>query len=170
MRPALLLSLCALTALAPVPRHGAEHGGETLLRLASGTRRVAPSRQVVSATPEPASIISRLYAADFHANFILRTNYAAPSPVGSVAPPTVVYVPISHAVVIPPAKQIVTPAFIFPSDGSNYYWHILAADSPAGPWHTNEKNLKWPPVGVRDVVWTNQSGVFKMLGTPEMIP
>lgn len=115
---------------------------------------------------------ARLYSADFARSYILRTNYPAPSPVsGAQESPVVKAVPISRAAQPPLTNRvIVLPQFLYTNIPSNYWWHRLEADTPNGPWRTNDKNMTMPPSGTVRFVRTNKSGYFQMLGTPNQIP
>lgn len=156
--------LLACLSLAPAQRKGAQDLVDLAKRPASAgkTLPLAPGR--------PASIIRALYSADFSRSYTLRTNYPAPSPGASPQEaPTVKAVPISRAVA-PPAKPVILPNFVFPTNAAQFpYWHRLDSDSPGGPWKTNVTNMAWPPSGTQDVPRTNARGFFKMFGTKNPI-
>lgn len=166
-RMGLIVALIlACLCLAPVQRKGAQ----ILVDLAkhAGADNGSKSRTYRAAT-SPASTISNLYSADFARSFILRTHYPAPSPVaGPQEAPTVKAVPISRATQAPPTNRlIVLPQFVFTNTTQNWWWHRLEADTLAGPWRTNEKNMRMPPSGTVRLVRTNARGFFRMMGTME---
>lgn len=112
-----------------------------------------------------------LYAQDFARSYILRTNYPAPSPAaGPQEAPQVKAVPISRAAVVPQSGPIVLPQFVYTNIPPNYWWHRLEADTPNGPWRTNEKNMTMPPSGTVRLVRTNKVGYFQMFATPNQLP
>lgn len=113
-----------------------------------------------------------LYSADFARSYTLRTNYPAPSPVaGPQESPQVKAVPISRAAAPPPTNgPIVLPQFLYTNIPPNWWWHRLEADTPNGPWRTNEKNMTMPPSGTVRLVRTNKAGYFQMMATPNQLP